>query len=92
MAGAIGFDAEKRVRTLDERRLDVLDAAGVFDGSVFDCEDRRVDYLEARWSTSGFPDERMVVVICTGSKGGRRVRSMRKANEREQARFRRRLA
>ncbi|NYD89001.1 BrnT family toxin [Sphingomonas melonis] len=87
MAGAIGFDPEKRVQTLDERGLDVLDAA-----RVFDFEDRRVDYPEARWSTIGFSDERMVVVICTGSKGGRRVRSMRKANEREQARFRRSLA
>jgi uncharacterized DUF497 family protein len=66
--------------------------ARVFDGSVFEIEDRRVDYPEARWSKIGFPDERMVVVICTGTEGGRRVRSMRNANEREQARFRRRLA
>ena len=54
MAGAIGFDPEKRVQTLDERGLDVLDAARVFDGSMFEIEDRRVDYPEARWSTIGF--------------------------------------
>ncbi len=88
----ISFDPEKRRWTLAERGLDFADAARVFEGPVFAFEDRRFDYPEARWSTVGLLDDRMVVVIWTEAGDGRRVISMRKANEREQARFRRKLA
>ena len=88
----ISFDPEKRAWTLAERGLDFADAARVFEGPVFTFEDRRFDYPEARWSTIGLLDDRMVVVIWTEAGDGRRVISMRKANEREQARFRGKLA
>lgn len=88
----ISFDPEKRAATLAERGLDFADAARVFGGPVFEFEDRRFAYPEARWSTIGLLDGRMVVVIWTEAEGGRRVISMRKANEREQVKFRRKLA
>jgi uncharacterized DUF497 family protein len=88
----ISFDPGKRASTLIDRGLDFADAARVFDGPVFEFEDQRFDYPEARWSTIGLLDERMVVVIWTETEGGRRVISMRKANEREHAKFRRKLA
>ncbi|MBI0475435.1 BrnT family toxin [Sphingomonas sp. MA1305] len=88
----ISFDPDKRALTLVDRGLDFLDAVRVFDGPVYEIEDRRFDYPEPRFSTIGLLDDRMVVVIWTATPNGRRVISMRKANEREQARFRHRLA
>lgn len=88
----IVFDPAKRALTLAERGLDFADAAKVFDGPVFEFEDDRFVYSERRFSTIGLLDERMVVVIWTNAGEDRRVISMRKANEREQAKYRGRLA
>lgn len=88
----VSFDSEKRAWTLAERGLDFANAARVFDGPVFEFEDDRFDYPERRYSTIGLLNERMVVVIWTETAYGRRVISMRKANEREQARFGSRLS
>ena len=88
----ISFDPVKRALTLAERGLDFADAALVFDGPVFEFEDDRFTYPEPRYSTIGLLDGRMVVVIWIGAGEGRRVISMRTANEREQTKFRHRLA
>ena len=87
----ISFDRAKRDLTLRERGLDFADAQRVFDGRSFTFEDDRFDYPEPRFSTIGLLGERMVVVIWTETQAGRRVISMRKANEREQSRYRQRL-
>ena len=86
------FDPEKRAATLAERGLDFADALRVFEGPVFEFEDDRFDYPEQRFSTIGLLGERMVGVIWCEADDGRRVISMRKANEREQAKFRHKLA
>lgn len=88
----IEFDPAKRAATLAQRGLDFMDARHVFAGAAFEFEDRRFDYPEPRWSTIGMLGERMVVVIWTETPSGRRIISMRKANEREQARYGGRLA
>ena len=88
----ISFDPVKRALTLADRGLDFADAAKVFDGPVFEAEDERFDYPERRFSTIGLLNDRMVVVIWTEAEDGRRVISMRKANEREQAKFGSRLS
>lgn len=88
----ISFDPVKRALCLAERGLDFADAGRVFDGPVFEFEDDRFVYPERRYSTIGLLNDRMVVVIWTEMTGGRRVISMRKANEREQARFSPRLS
>jgi uncharacterized DUF497 family protein len=78
----------KRDKTLRERRLDFLDAREVFAGHTYDWEDRRFHYGEVRMITVGTLRGRMVVVVWTGRGEGRRIISMRKANEREQAYYR----
>lgn len=86
------FDPVKRALTLVERGIDFADAGKVFAGPAFEFQDVRFDYPEPRFSTIGLLDERMVVVIWTETPSGRRIISMRKANEREHAKFRSRLA
>ena len=88
----ITFDPIKRGRTLAERGLDFAQAKEVFAGKTFTREDDRFDYGEDRWITVGLLDQRMVVVVWTQRGKTRHVISMRKANEREQARYRNRLA
>ena len=73
-------------------QLDFADAARVFAGPVFEFEDDRFTYTEPRYSTIGMLEARMVVVIWTDADDGRRIISMRKANEREQTKFQHRLA
>lgn len=88
----ITFDPAKRDRTLAERGLDFARAGEVFAGKEFTREDDRFDYGEDRWITFGLLGERMVVVVWTRRGNARHVISMRKANEREQARYRVRMA
>jgi uncharacterized DUF497 family protein len=57
-----------------------------------DVEDRRQDYGELRMLTIGYLAGRMVMVVWTPrGKATRRIISMRKCNDREQARYRDRL-
>lgn len=84
----ISFDPAKRAATLRERSLDFADAAEVFEGEVvFEAEDDRRDYGETRIITVGFLRGRMVVVGWTQRGSARHVFTMRKANDREKARF-----
>jgi uncharacterized protein len=83
----ISFDPAKRDRTLAERGLDFADAARVFDGKLVTLADLRVDHGEQRFQTFGLLNDRLVMVVWTPVPGGRRIISMRKANEREQARI-----
>lgn len=87
----IAYDPVKRQRTLAERGLDFEDARIVFQGETLTAEDVRHDYGEVRLVTVGHLRGRMVIVIWTQRGDGRHVISMRKANEREQARYRQRL-
>ena len=44
----ICFDPAKRLRTLEQRDLDFLDAESVFNGPMIEIPDRRRDYGEIR--------------------------------------------
>lgn len=88
----IEFDAGKRDATLALRGLDFADAPLVFDGLHFTAEDSREGHAEQRFITIGMLRERMVVVVWTPPGEVRRIISMRKANEREQQKYARRLA
>lgn len=84
----ISFDPRKRDATLLDRGLDFADAVEVFEGDiVLEREDDRQDYGETRIVTVGHLSGRMVVVCWTARGEVRHIISMRKANEREQARF-----
>ena len=70
-----------------ERGLDFARAGEIFAGRHFTAEDAREDYSEPRFITLGKLDGRMVVMVWTPRGEARRIISMRKANEREQARY-----
>jgi uncharacterized protein len=83
----ITFDRAKRARTLADRGLDFADAAKIFAGVTLEVEDTRKDYGETRIICFGFLEGRLIVVGYTPRGAGRRIFSMRKANEREQNRI-----
>lgn len=82
---AVEFDAAKRAATLKARGLDMARAGEVFTGATLTVEDDRRDYGEDRFITIGFLDGRMVILVWTPRSSARRIISMRRANEREQA-------
>lgn len=81
----VTFDPRKRDQTLRERGLDFARAAEIFGGPRVTEDDLRRPYGELRHVTVGCLDSRMVVLVWTERDGTRRVISLRKANEREQA-------
>ena len=83
----VTFDPVKREKALAERGLDFEDAALVFEGVTVEVEDTRKDYGEVRMICFGTLAGRIVVVGYTPRGAERHVFSMRKANEREQARI-----
>lgn len=84
----ITFDSEKRRKTFEERGLAFEDAPLVFAGTTFELVDDRHDYGEVRILCFGHLAGRLVVVGYTPRGNARHVFSMRKANEREQAKLR----
>lgn len=87
----ITYDPSKRATTFKVRGIDFDDAAEGFDGMTFDASDDRFDYGEVRTITVGHLRQRMVIIVCTGRGDARHVISMRKANDREQARYKKRF-
>lgn len=85
----IEFDEAKRQLTLRKRGLDFARANEIFAGAEFTWVDDRTDYGEVRYNTFGMLDQRLVAITWTIRDGMRRIISMRKANDREQARYRR---
>jgi uncharacterized DUF497 family protein len=83
----VTYDPEKREKTLRERGLDFEDAELVFSGVTLEVEDTRKDYGEVRIICYGLLVSRIVVIGYTPRGAERHVFSMRKANDREQARI-----
>ena len=61
----ISFDADKRIATLEQRGIDMLDAVKVFAGPTATWLDDRFDYGEARQLTVGFLAGRVVLIAWT---------------------------
>ncbi|WP_374232559.1 MULTISPECIES: BrnT family toxin [unclassified Thiocapsa] len=70
-----------------ERRLDCARAAEVFADRHFAPKDLRRNYDECRYITVRKLDARIVVIVWSPRGEARRIISMRRANEREQARY-----
>lgn len=85
----IEFDEAKRLKTLEERGLDFARAGEIFNGTEWTWPDDRHDYVEPRFITFGLLDGRLVALVWTERNGNCRIISMRKANDREQASYRR---
>ncbi len=84
----ISFDPAKRLRTLEQRGLDFLDAERVFAGRTLEFQDARRDYGEERSVCLGLLQGRVVVIVYTQRSFCRHIISLRKANAREQRRYR----
>ena len=87
----IEYDPAKRELTLVHRGLDMARAGEVFDGATLTIIDDRMDYGETRFITVGKLEGRMVVAVWTERGDARRIVSLRKANEREQKIYGKRL-
>ncbi|MBF0126637.1 MAG: BrnT family toxin [Magnetococcales bacterium] len=87
----ITYDPVKRDKTLAERGLDFVDAIEVFLGPEFTFPDIRKEYGEQRFTTVGYFENRMTVVVWTPRDEGRRIISMRYANDREIVRYKNQL-
>ena len=83
----IEFDPGKRDKTLLERGHDFARAEEMFAGRVYTAREERKDYPKPRFVSMGRLDGRMIVMVWTPTRRGRRIISMRKANEREQAKY-----
>jgi len=71
-----------------ERGLDLRRAKEVFAGLHLTRVDDRQDYGEPRFISSGWLDERLVVLVWTPRGKARRVISMRHCHEREAKKIR----
>ncbi len=85
------WDEAKRQAALAERGIDFADAGYIFSGPMFEFEDVRRDYGECRMICFGLLAGRMMAVGYVQRGDKRHIFSMRKANEREQERYRERL-
>ena len=83
----IEYDRRKRAETLALRGIDTADAGGVLSGPCITFRDDRFDYGEPRFLSVGLLGGRMVIVAWTPRGDIRRIISMRKANDRERARY-----
>ena len=83
----ISYDPAKRAKTLDERGLDFEDAPLIFADTVYEAPDDRFDYGELRVITVGYMRGRLAVMVWTPRGDARHIISMRKANDREKARY-----
>lgn len=85
------FDPNKRLMTLAERGLDMARAGEIFEADHLTVRDDRRDYGEERFISVGFLDVRTVLLVWTQRGDELRIISMRKANDREQAKYSKQL-
>jgi uncharacterized DUF497 family protein len=92
MINKLSYDPAKREKTLKERGLDFEDVEEILSGPLqYTFVDDRFDYGEKRWITVGYLKKRMIVVTWTKRGDCLRLISMRKANEKEQKKFKKRM-
>jgi uncharacterized DUF497 family protein len=85
----VTFDQGKTRPTLEDRGLAFEDAVDVFEGVTLDSVDDRRDYGETRMITVWHLRGRLVIVVWAQRGDALHVISMRKANDREKARWER---
>ena len=85
------WDENKSATNLQKHGLSFEDAELFFSGVCITFEDDRYDYGEPRFITIGTLEGRVVVVAHTPRHEATRIISMRKANEREQENYKKRL-
>jgi uncharacterized protein len=81
------WDPRKEAKNIAERGLDFTAASRIWGGPVLERIDARRDYGETRVLAFGKADGRLMAVLYTWRDTNRRIISARKANQREQKRF-----
>ena len=87
MCERLTWHEPQRQATLASRGLDFADAHEIFANATFEFEDVREDYGEKRMICFGYLSERLTAVGYVQHGESRHIFSMRKANEREKAKF-----
>ena len=87
----ISYDPVKRAKTLAERGLDFESYSELYRKSNFTYEDERYDYGEERFITVGYLNGRMIIAVWTPRGKAHHIISMRKANEKEQKKYQKRM-
>ena len=81
------WDTEKERENILNHKVDFTTASRIWDGTFLEHADQRRDYGEERIEVLGEVNDRLMVVIFTWRGSARRIISARKANPREQRRF-----
>jgi uncharacterized protein len=87
----LSWDENKRQKVLLERGLNMADVPEMFEHTHFTDQDSRIDYGEIRQVTTGFLNARLCVVVWTLREAVHHIISLRKANDREKASFKKRV-
>jgi uncharacterized DUF497 family protein len=85
------WDEEKRKTNLKKHGIDFLDVCRLFESPFLTIPDERLDYGEARFIAFGHVDGRLMAVAYTKRIETIRMISARKANSREEKRFRKEI-
>jgi uncharacterized protein len=88
----LSWDEAKRQKVLELRGLDFAQVTELFSTINFTDRDDRHDYGEERFVTTGFLTGRLCVLVWTPRERIRHIISLRKANDREKERFKKRMA
>jgi uncharacterized protein len=82
------WDEAKRQDALRERGLDFADVVRFRFEQQYTIQDSRTEYGEPRFVSTGYLDDRLCVLCWTLRDDKMRIISLRKANEREQKKYR----
>lgn len=86
------WDQVKNQINAEKHGLYFEDAHLIFQSETVSFEDTRFNYGEVRYITMGKLNERLIIIVHTLKNNCIRIISMRKANEREQKIYQKRLA
>ncbi|HSO48324.1 MAG TPA: BrnT family toxin [Rhizobiaceae bacterium] len=81
------WDEAKRQLLIAARKIDLIDAAGIFEGPVVTRTDNRRDYGEVRYISIGFVDGQCFVVVHTERDGVTRLITAWRGGRNEQLKY-----
>lgn len=82
------WDEQKNALNIQKHGIDFNDAHELFEQTMLVLQDERKDYKERRYIGMGYIQRRMMVVVFTRpNKANVRIISLRRANKREQEKF-----
>lgn len=81
------WDENKRQQVIRERRVDILYAAGIFEGPVLTSEDLRENYGERRFISLGLVEGECFIVVHTKRNSAIRLITAWKGGKNDRARY-----